>query len=211
MTAFPSRRVRQGLGAALLGTAMALLAACSSPPPETRIFTMELADVPLARGTPLPGALQVQGFSSATVYGDRRLAWRDMGEPQQIHLYNQFLWSSAPPQLFQEQLFRCLSEAQVAQEVVPNAVPVAIDFALTGTVERLELQIAAKHTAAAVHVTLYLTNRRTRELLWGKRLEYLEPVPSNTPEDAATAFSEAMTKLCYDTAGLLRDTAAALQ
>ncbi|HMB76272.1 MAG TPA: ABC-type transport auxiliary lipoprotein family protein [Kiloniellaceae bacterium] len=211
MKAHPSSAGRPGLRAGLLSLALATLAACGSPPQETRTFTLELADVPLQRGPALPGTLQVQNFSSAAVYGDRRLAWRDMGEPQQIHLYNQYLWSSAPPQLFQQELFRCLAGTQAADSVIPGSVPVAIDYALTGDIERLELQLGARGTAAVLRVTLYLTDRRSRELLWSEQLGYREPIPSNTPEDTATAFGEAMTKLCYDTAGLLRETAAGLQ
>jgi ABC-type uncharacterized transport system auxiliary subunit len=195
----------------LLGLLSIILAACGSAPPESRIFTMELADVPLVRGTPLPGTLQVQSISSATVYGDRRLAWRDMGEPQQIHLYSRFLWSSPPPQLLQERLFRCVAGAKAAEQVIPTSVPVAIDFALTGEIERLELQVAARQTAAVLRVTLFLTDRRSRELLVSKPFAYLEPVPGKSPEDTAVAFSEAMTKLCYDTVGLLHEVAAAAE
>ena len=209
MTFNPFLGFRQWVSAGAVVVAMAGLTACSSPPQETRIFTMELVDVPLALGTPLPGTLQVQSLSSATVYADRRLAWRDMAEPQQIHLYNQYLWSSAPPRLFQEELFRCLDGAQAAQAVIPNSVAVAVDYALTGKIERLELQLAARRTSAVIQVTLYLTNRRSRELLWSQHCEYIEPIADKTPEATASAFGEAMTKLCYDTAALMRETAAA--
>jgi len=210
MRPLPSSRLYRSSLVGLLALLAAILTACSSPPQETRIFTMELADIPLARGNPLPGTLQVQSLSSATVYADRRLAWRDMAEPQQIHLYNQYLWSSAPPRLFQEELFRCLDGAKAAEAVIPNSVPVAVDYALTGEIERLELQISAHRTTAALQATLYLTDRRNRELVWSQHFEYREPATSKTPEATASAFSEAMTKLCYDTAALMRETAAAL-
>ena len=109
------------------------------------------------------------------------------------------------------QLFSCLDGAEAAEAVVPNSVPVAIDFALSGEIERLELQVGARRSTAVIQVTLYLTNRRTRELLWSQRFDYAEPLAKSTPEATAGAFGEAMTKLCYDTAALMRETAAALR
>lgn len=195
-----------GLACLLAG----LLAGCGGTAPETLVFSLEAEVIPLPLGEPLPGTLQVQSLSSATVYADRRLAWRDVAKSQQIHLYNHYLWSSAPPRLFQEQLFRCLDEAEAAETLVPSAVSVAIDFVLSGELRRLELLVGARRSTAVVEIDLYLTDRRTRQLLWKKSFDYAEPTTNFSPEATIEAFSNAMTKLCFETVALFRETAALL-
>ena len=201
---------RPWLLSSLLCLVAGLLTGCGSAPPETRIFALEVEEVPLPQGSPLPGTLQVQTLSSTTVYADRRLAWRDLAEAQQIRLYNNYLWSSAPPRLFQEQLFRCLDGAEAAEAVVPSAVAMEIDFVLSGELRRLELQIGAKRSAAVIGIDLYLTDRRSRQLLWKESFDYAEPVAKTSPEATVEAFSSAVTQLCYETVARLRETAALL-
>lgn len=183
---------------------LVVLAGCAATPSEPeRIYSLpELTVTPLPAAA-LDGTLSVQPLSSASIYADRRMAWRDLADPLRVRLLEKRLWSTPPPRLVQEQLIQCLEKARAARDVVPAGVPVPSDFILTGQIGVFDLRIEGESGKAVTQVDLLLAARNPRRLLWQKRFAYTAPLSAMTADAAVEAFAETMQSLCQDTLAAL--------
>lgn len=182
-----------------LSAALAL-GACESPP-QSRVFSLEIDyGGPAEAGSPRQATLQVQPFTSADVHSDRRIAWRERGQPFEIHLMDNNLWSTAPARMVQEELITCIAPAGIYESVVPSGIGVQIDDVLNGEIRRFEFLTEGEDIIAAVlEINLILSGRRPRRSIWQESFLYEVPSAGSQAELAMEAMVRGFQSLCRDT------------
>ena len=181
-------------------SAVLALSACESPP-VSRIFSLDVDyGEPAGATVQRQATLQVQPFTSADIHSDRRIAWRERGQPFEIHLMDYNLWSTAPANMVQEELIACLSTADIYESVLPSGIGVQVDDVLNGEIRRFEFLTESEDIVAAVlEINLILSGRRPRRSIWQESFFYEVPSAGPRAELAMEAMVSAFQRFCRDT------------
>ena len=175
-----------------------VLSACGGEVPRQSVYSVELttAQTPLAV-TALDGVIMVDTFSTDTVLGSRRIAWREQPQSRQIRSYAYHEWNQSPPRLLQSHLASCLASGNAAPTVVLPTDRAEADYIIGGEIHGFEQLVTGPASATVeIAVDFRLSARRSRELIWSERIAASSDAADASPEAAVDAFTRALSALC---------------
>ncbi|MDX1401930.1 MAG: ABC-type transport auxiliary lipoprotein family protein [Kiloniellales bacterium] len=181
----------------ILPLCVLMLQACGSPQPETEVFSLRPSYFePDEETEGLTITLQVRPLSAPAIYGDQRMVWRSSRESRALQSMDQRLWSESPSRLLQGEIIRCLTSSGAFERVVPADVQVDYDFALSGEVRDLVLEIDDGNYEAVIALDLFATQRRPRRLVWSGSYREAKSVGGQRAQDFVTAVESGLEDLC---------------
>ena len=164
----------------------ALLSACALPPvPEDAFYRLDVSPPPQTRNAPLlAGVLEIDPFRADPLTSGRAMLYHTAETPIRVHRLPYTFWMEAPAAMLQREAAEYLRVARVAETVVTPNVRTNAQYALTGTIVRLE-QIRSESPAVVIELELSVVERGSRDLLFHRN--YAEEVPANGPDAIRTA------------------------
>ena len=170
-----------------------LLSACAlAPVPEDAFYRLEVSSPHPTQNAPLlAGILEIDPFRADPLTGGRAMLYRGANAPTRVHRLPYTFWMDAPAAMLQLEVAEYLRTAGVSEHVVTPSARTNAQYALAGTIIRLE-QIRGEAPAVVIELELSVVERRSRELLFHGT--YREEV-SATGRDvvhAADAFGRAL-------------------
>lgn len=174
-----------------------LLTACALPPvPEDAFYRLDVSPPRVAYTTYLlPGILEIDPFRADPLTSGRAMLYHTTETPTRVYRLPYTFWMEAPAAMLQREAAEYLRAAHVAKQVVTPSVRASAEYALTGTILRLE-QIRSESPAVVMELELSVVERGSRALLFHQT--YFEEVPANGQDvtrTAATAFSRAYSSI----------------
>jgi ABC-type uncharacterized transport system auxiliary subunit len=151
---------------------VAVLGACAQPPvPQDTFYRLEVGVPENALSAPrLQGTLEVERLSADGLTAGRPIVYSRSDRPRELKEYHYHFWTEPPPVMLRDQLVAYLRGANVASAVVTPELRVAVNYALTGKIKRLERVIGVSPGSAKAVVELELGVRQTA----GERLLFLD-------------------------------------
>jgi ABC-type uncharacterized transport system auxiliary subunit len=182
---------------ALLGNLAALaLSACAlRPTPQDAFYRLEL--VPPARVLEQPvlaGVLEVGALRADPLTGGRAMLYRSSTTSTQVHRLPYSYWSDSPTAMLQAELAAYARAAGVALEVVTPAARTHPDFAVSGTILRLE-RIRGDAPRVLIEIELSVVERQTRKLLLFEVYREEQLAVGTGVEDTVAAFGLGLTRI----------------
>ena len=189
--------MRQSIRIWLIPTLAALaLSACSlRPAPEDAFYRLEVGQPTRVLEHPtLAGVLEVGALRADPLVGGRAMLYRSSGASTRIrrHLYS--YWSDSPTSMLQTELAAYSRAAGAAARVVTPAARTHPDFALSGTILRLE-QVRGDAPSVLIEMELSVVVRGTRELLLFEVYREELAAGGSGVESAVAAFSRGLSKI----------------
>ncbi|MDP6572192.1 MAG: ABC-type transport auxiliary lipoprotein family protein [Rhodospirillales bacterium] len=160
------------------------LGACAQPPvPQDTFYRLEVGAPEKVLSVPhLQGTLEIERLSADGLTAGRPIVYSRSDRPRELQEYHYHFWTEPPPVMLRDQLVAYLRRAKVASAIVTPEMRVAVDYALTGKIKRLERVIGASSGAAKAIVELELGVRQTA----GERLLFLDTYRVETAAAADT-------------------------
>lgn len=160
------------------------LGACAQPPvPQDTFYRLEVGAPEKVLSAPrLQGTLEIERLSADGLTAGRPIVYSRSDRPRELQEYHYHFWTEPPPVMLRDQLVVYLRRAKVASAIVTPEMRVAVDYALTGKIKRLERVIGASPGAAKAIVELELGVRQTA----GERLLFLDTYRVETAAAADT-------------------------
>jgi ABC-type uncharacterized transport system auxiliary subunit len=185
-------RIQSILGASIA----ALLSACAlAPTPEDAFYRLEVSPPANSVEAPiLQGTLEVDAFRTDPLTSGRAMLYRNEGTPSRVHRLPYTFWMDAPAAMLQREAAEYLRAAGVALRVVTPSARTNADYALVGTIVRLE-QIRSAAPSVVIELELALVERGSRNLL--QHGVYSEEVAATKSDVAGTvdAFGRALSSI----------------
>ena len=116
------------------------------------------------------GRLKSSALSADGLTAGRPIVYSRSDRPRELKEYHYHFWTEPPPVMLRDQLVAYLRGANVASAVVTPELRVAVNYALTGKIKRLERVIGVSPGSAKAVVELELGVRQTA----GERLLFLD-------------------------------------
>ena len=168
------------------------LGACAQPPvPQDTFYRLEVgAPEKVLSALRFQGTLEIERLSADGLTAGRPIVYSRSDRPRELQEYHYHFWTEPPPVMLRDQLVAYLRSAKVASAIVTPEMRVAVDYAITGKIKRLERVIGASPGAAKAVVELELGVRQTA----GERLLFLDTyrVETAAAADTVSAAVDAM-------------------
>ena len=181
---------------ALLLPAVLLLAGCfgSAPPvPKEQYFRL-VAATPAEQGSgELKGGVEVIPFTGEGVMAERPLLFTADGG-RKLEQRNYAYWTDAPPQMLRDLLVAYLREARVADNIVPSELRVETDYAVRGTIKRLE-QLTGSSSGAVISLELSLIEKASDRLVLSKTYTSEKPASGESIDSAVAALNDGLDEI----------------
>ena len=183
------------------------LAGCfgSAPPvPKEQYFRL-IADQPSEQAPKkITGGIEIVPFAGEGVMSERPLLFTADGG-RKLEQRNYAYWTDAPPQMLRDLLVAYLRDAQVADNVVPSELRVQTDYAVRGTIKRLE-QLTGGASGAVISLELSLIEKASDRLVLSKTYISEKQTSGENIDSAVAALNDGLDEIF---AGFAADLAAA--
>ncbi len=193
---------------AVLSAVFAALA-CGRTLPETHHY--DLSEPPARATGSDVGVLTIEELTAEAAYDDDRIIYRT--SPVRLDYYEYHRWSSPPAELVSDYLRRAYSGSGGFCLVVGDHLPQTSVILGGRLIAFEEVDVTKTRWVGRVELELYLTDARTRDVLWRRRITEQQPLDSRDPEGLARALSKAMARIVARTApelaGITRERAVA--
>lgn len=181
--------------AVLLSAALAL-AGCfgAAPPvPKEQYFRL-VAAKPAEQGSgALKGGVEVIPFTGEGVMTERPLLFTADGG-RKLEQRNYAYWTDAPPQMLRDLLVAYLRDANVADNVVPSELRVQTDYAVRGTIKRLE-QLTGGSNGAVISLELSLIEKASDRLVLSRTYTSEKPTSGDNIDSAVAALNDGLDEI----------------
>ncbi len=181
---------------ALLLPALLSLTACfgAAPPvPKEQYFRL-VAATPAEQGSgQLKGGVEVIPFTGEGVMTERPLLFTADGG-RKLEQRNYAYWTDAPPQMLRDLLVGYLRQANVADNVVPSELRVQTDYALRGTIKRLE-QLTGSSSGAVISLELSLIEKASDRLVLSRTYTSEKPTSGDNIDSAVAALNDGLDEI----------------
>ncbi len=181
---------------ALLLPAVLLLAGCfgSAPPvPKEQYFRLVAAKPAEQGSAELKGGVEIIPFTGEGVMSERPLLFSGDGG-RKLEQRNYAYWTDAPPQMLRDLLVAYLRDARVADNVVPSELRVQTDYAVRGTIKRLE-QLTGGSSGAVISLELSLIEKASDRLVLSKTYTSEKPISGDNIDSAVAALNDGLDEI----------------
>lgn len=181
---------------ALLLPAVLLLAGCfgAAPPvPKEQYFRLVAAKPAEQGSAQLKGGVEVIPFTGEGVMTERPLLFTADGG-RKLEQRNYAYWTDAPPQMLRDLLVAYLRDANVADNVVPSELRVQTDYAVRGTIKRLE-QLTGSSSGAVISLELALIEKASDRLVLSRTYTAEKPTSGESIDSAVAALNDGLDEI----------------
>lgn len=173
-----------------------LLAGCfgSAPPvPKEQYFRL-VAAKPTEQGSrQLQGGVEIIPFTGEGVMTERPLLFTADGG-RKLEQRNYAYWTDAPPQMLRDLLVAYLRDANVADNVVPSELRVQTNYAIRGTIKRLE-QLTGSPSGAVISLELSLIEKASDRLVLSRTYTSEKPTSGDSIDSAVAALNDGLNEI----------------
>jgi ABC-type uncharacterized transport system auxiliary subunit len=181
----------------LVVTVMMIQGGClSGPAPPDRFYRMEIPDAATRLELPrLHGRLLVDSIRGDAMTLERRMLYRNAGDPSQVKREGYENWVAPPPVMIQLAAVEFLRSANAAEVVITPEMRFDADFRLGGRVHRFERLVGQDSSRATIEVEFTLVRVEDREPLLLETYREHEDVAGRGVGDSVEAFSRALHRI----------------
>jgi len=211
MTGMTTGKAAQRL--AMLSVLVSLGCVGGASPPEDRFYRLapEL-EAPAAPAEPvLAGVLRVEPPRGDALTDERAILWTRGGASSRIDRHRYHYWVEPPTDAVGDQLVDVLRRAGVARSVVAPDVRGAVDYRLTGRLERFERVLGDGGSGVHVLLRLALHDEGGGGVLWRACFEERRDAAGDSVDDAVAAFAAALEAILTRVVRDLREAASRLE
>ena len=169
----------------------------TAPIQEVTYYTFSYDPPPAVEMTPLPVVLQVDAFTTATLYNTEKIVYRP--EPFQRKVYNYHRWQSMPGELVAYYLARDMKASTRFKAVLSQSGQLLPTHLLTGTVDEIFEDDTASGWQAVISLTVTLADVSERDadsaIIFQKNYHVSESSDSRNPSAVVSAMSLAMSTI----------------
>lgn len=172
-----------------------LLAGCfgAAPPvPKEQYFRL-VAATPEEHSAAITGGIEVIPFSGEGVMTERPLLFTADGG-RKLEQRNYAYWTDTPPQMLRDLLVAYLRRAGIADNVVPSELRVQTDYAVRGTIKRLE-QLVGGQNGAIISLELSLIEKAEDRLVLSRTYSAEKPTAGESIDDAVAALNDGLDEI----------------
>ena len=175
--------------------ALALLGACSSPPPipDDSYFRLESSrlEPPFPRPV-LAGVLLVDVPDAAGVRRSRKMIYSEDSGHLRFQQYHYHHWEDSPPRLIQGQLTRILRASGIASTTIDQRKG-RINYLLESRIDRFDRLLSSTGATAHIEIEFWLVDEQDPDrILLHQQYEENVAATSMTIETTAVAFSRGL-------------------
>jgi uncharacterized lipoprotein YmbA len=167
-------------------------AACGGKLPETRYYQLA-AVAPAKTDAGGQAVIAIEPLVTDTAYDDERIVYRQT--PYRLDYYHYHRWTAQPGVMLAGYLEQALERSGKFRAVV-RAPTTEATLVLGGRVVAIEEVDEAKtRWLGRIALELVLTDAKSGQAVWTKKIEETEPLRVQSPEGLAEALSAAMARV----------------
>ena len=169
-------------------------AACGGKLPDTRYYQLAaVAPAKTAADASGQAVIAIEPLTTDTAYDDERIVYRQT--PYRLDYYHYHRWSALPGVMLAGYFEQALERSGKFRAVV-RAPATEAAYVLGGRIAAIEEVDAAKtRWIGRIVLELVLTDAKSGQVVWTKKLAETEPLRVQSPEGLAEALSAAMARV----------------